>query len=290
MTFRFHDQGERYNEGFIITRSLEQDENQKEVVDIDGVLETCTKELYRPKYLAKGYYSEIEVEECPICLERFKELEQLLKLPCNHRFHVDCIVPWIKNNHDKCPFCRAKIMVKRNLNMVGPLNVANNVPLNQMYSNPHTSTRDLYDTSRNIPFHNQSHANRDIPLRMNSMPHQTNNAHSVRFDPRIPHSSSSMSNVPSAINYGQPVRDIPISRQRPPNYYGQAIREPITHQRPPNYSHHTIPIAHQRPPNYAHDFFSGGGYTRRHINGVLADFGDEETTLATTISRLSFWI
>lgn len=35
---------------------------------------------------------------CPICQDDFKQDEEGIKLPCNHLFHPDCIVEWLKVN------------------------------------------------------------------------------------------------------------------------------------------------------------------------------------------------
>ncbi|KAJ9686068.1 hypothetical protein PVL29_015110 [Vitis rotundifolia] len=53
----------------------------------------------------KNYIKEDEGRErCAICLEDF-EIEEVLVTPCNHMFHEECIVPWVKSN-DQCPVCR----------------------------------------------------------------------------------------------------------------------------------------------------------------------------------------
>ncbi|XP_065062631.1 E3 ubiquitin-protein ligase RNF181-like [Rhopilema esculentum] len=44
-------------------------------------------------------------EKCPICLVEFTEDELGKKLPCNHCFHSDCIIPWLKKTNS-CPVCR----------------------------------------------------------------------------------------------------------------------------------------------------------------------------------------
>ncbi|XP_030477721.1 probable E3 ubiquitin-protein ligase RHY1A isoform X2 [Cannabis sativa] len=48
-------------------------------------------------------------EECTICLERFRPGEGLVHLPCAHRFHHGCLVPWLHNN-THCPCCRMVII------------------------------------------------------------------------------------------------------------------------------------------------------------------------------------
>jgi hypothetical protein len=45
-----------------------------------------------------------EVPHCSICLGEYEEGEELLKLPCNHIYHDECISSWT-SNHVKCPLC-----------------------------------------------------------------------------------------------------------------------------------------------------------------------------------------
>ncbi|GAV71969.1 zf-RING_2 domain-containing protein [Cephalotus follicularis] len=45
-------------------------------------------------------------DECRICLEEFVVgSDQFVRMPCNHVFHADCIVKWLKTSH-LCPLCR----------------------------------------------------------------------------------------------------------------------------------------------------------------------------------------
>ncbi|KAK4604615.1 hypothetical protein RGQ29_012899 [Quercus rubra] len=48
-------------------------------------------------------------DDCAVCLELFKAGETLVHLPCAHRFHVRCLVPWLENNAH-CPCCRMGII------------------------------------------------------------------------------------------------------------------------------------------------------------------------------------
>ncbi|KAJ6401172.1 hypothetical protein OIU84_016562 [Salix udensis] len=44
-------------------------------------------------------------QRCAVCLEDFEPRESVMLTPCNHMFHEECIVPWVKSN-GKCPVCR----------------------------------------------------------------------------------------------------------------------------------------------------------------------------------------
>ncbi|KAL1914482.1 uncharacterized protein VTP21DRAFT_8865 [Calcarisporiella thermophila] len=43
--------------------------------------------------------------ECPVCQEVYTEGEKVLKLPCEHVYHGECIREWLKINNT-CPICR----------------------------------------------------------------------------------------------------------------------------------------------------------------------------------------
>ena len=50
-----------------------------------------------------------EQEECAICLEGFREGQSLVHLPCAHKFHNGCLLPWLETNA-YCPCCRMGIV------------------------------------------------------------------------------------------------------------------------------------------------------------------------------------
>jgi len=52
--------------------------------------------------------AENEAEECSLCLEEFKEGEELLQLPCHHLFHENCIAPWFRRSLT-CPLCKHQL-------------------------------------------------------------------------------------------------------------------------------------------------------------------------------------
>ncbi|KAJ6671142.1 hypothetical protein OIU85_014956 [Salix viminalis] len=48
--------------------------------------------------------------DCSICLESFTEGDELIRLPCEHRFHSACLDPWVRTCGD-CPYCRRDVVV-----------------------------------------------------------------------------------------------------------------------------------------------------------------------------------
>ncbi|CAN1318559.1 Probable E3 ubiquitin-protein ligase RHY1A [Linum perenne] len=52
-----------------------------------------------------------EDDECTICLDGFKSRDNFLHLPCAHRFHSKCLLPWLLSN-SHCPCCRFQIRIQ----------------------------------------------------------------------------------------------------------------------------------------------------------------------------------
>lgn len=49
-----------------------------------------------------------EERECGICLDRMVAGEEMIRMPCLHVYHMDCIIRWLDRNHF-CPFCHFKL-------------------------------------------------------------------------------------------------------------------------------------------------------------------------------------
>ncbi|KAH8921891.1 hypothetical protein BT69DRAFT_289705 [Atractiella rhizophila] len=52
---------------------------------------------------------------CPICVDSFNDGDDIRILPCDqrHRFHRDCIDPWLLNMSPLCPLCRLDLSRRR---------------------------------------------------------------------------------------------------------------------------------------------------------------------------------
>ncbi|KAL1123225.1 hypothetical protein AAG570_002312 [Ranatra chinensis] len=47
-------------------------------------------------------------ESCPVCLIEFRPSDKTKVLPCDHKFHPQCILPWLAKTNT-CPFCRHEL-------------------------------------------------------------------------------------------------------------------------------------------------------------------------------------
>jgi E3 ubiquitin-protein ligase RNF115/126 len=52
--------------------------------------------------------TEFKEKDCSVCRENYKIDEKTIKMPCNHVFHEDCLMPWLKQ-HNSCPVCRFEL-------------------------------------------------------------------------------------------------------------------------------------------------------------------------------------
>jgi hypothetical protein len=56
-----------------------------------------------------------EQAECAVCLDEFAAGDVLAHLPCGHRFHWACALPWLEGAvSNSCPFCRAAVDTSAN--------------------------------------------------------------------------------------------------------------------------------------------------------------------------------
>lgn len=57
--------------------------------------------------------AEGDTQGCSICTEDFERGQDQRVLPCDHRFHPECIDPWLLNVSGTCPLCRVDLRPQR---------------------------------------------------------------------------------------------------------------------------------------------------------------------------------
>ncbi len=108
---------ERLDERLRTQRKSESTRNKKKesLRIVDGramVVAELPTEVFGWKRFSWGKlnWKSSEQMECAVCLEGFKAGESLVHLPCLHRFHSRCLMPWLESN-PHCPCCRMGIFV-----------------------------------------------------------------------------------------------------------------------------------------------------------------------------------
>ncbi|KAL8719539.1 MAG: hypothetical protein Q9225_003460 [Loekoesia sp. 1 TL-2023] len=49
--------------------------------------------------------------ECVVCLEEYIDGQsKVMKLPCGHEFHAECITPWLTTRRRTCPICKGDVV------------------------------------------------------------------------------------------------------------------------------------------------------------------------------------
>ncbi|ODQ65996.1 hypothetical protein NADFUDRAFT_51266 [Nadsonia fulvescens var. elongata DSM 6958] len=70
-------------------------------------------EPFKPQRIHHHEKVWVSSAECIICLEEYVIGESMvMRLPCGHDFHVDCIKQWLINEKRTCPICKQDIMTK----------------------------------------------------------------------------------------------------------------------------------------------------------------------------------
>lgn len=66
------------------------------------------------KDMDKNIFSTDDTPSCAICLENYKETDNIRRLGCTHFYHLECIDNWLLNSQ-LCPICKQDIKSAQNL-------------------------------------------------------------------------------------------------------------------------------------------------------------------------------
>lgn len=56
----------------------------------------------------KDEINKCSAEGCSVCKDEYEINQWVISLPCSHRFHDECILPWLKERNS-CPTCRFEL-------------------------------------------------------------------------------------------------------------------------------------------------------------------------------------
>ena len=75
----------------------------------DELLQQNTS-TYR-EYLDTSEYNEspFQEESCNICLEDYRNEDNIMIFKCQHYYHKKCVETWLSSNSNKCPICKVEI-------------------------------------------------------------------------------------------------------------------------------------------------------------------------------------
>lgn len=66
--------------------------------------------------------------ECIICMEDYEDgVTKIMRLPCYHEFHVDCITRWLTTRKKTCPICKCDVTSKPGQQTPKPQHTASEV-------------------------------------------------------------------------------------------------------------------------------------------------------------------
>ncbi|MCJ1474563.1 hypothetical protein MMC13_003222 [Lambiella insularis] len=66
--------------------------------------------LARGEKIPKKRYNGRQIE-CVVCLEEYIDGQsRVMRLPCGHEFHAECITPWLTTRRRTCPICKGDVV------------------------------------------------------------------------------------------------------------------------------------------------------------------------------------
>jgi len=89
----------------IFTQALNNSQTYEQ--EMEDVLVTLDDNDYNN--LIKIKYSDLKEnkeKKCSICIDEYKDDDDIIVLPCKHYFHKNCVQEWLKEYNYKCPICR----------------------------------------------------------------------------------------------------------------------------------------------------------------------------------------
>ncbi|KAL8977814.1 MAG: hypothetical protein Q9205_006463 [Flavoplaca limonia] len=81
----------------------------EQVENNDTTAESATAEAIKPQVTDDPIINADNGLACSVCTDDFTKGQDVRVLPCNHKFHPECIDPWLLNVSGTCPMCRTDL-------------------------------------------------------------------------------------------------------------------------------------------------------------------------------------
>ncbi|ODO06723.1 hypothetical protein I350_04082 [Cryptococcus amylolentus CBS 6273] len=88
----------------ILDRFMDAAGPQGSVPANDTVIEGLPRFTFDEKSLSQSQF-----KDCPVCKDDFQVDDAVVRIPCQHTFHDDCLVPWLKQN-GTCPVWQVSVL------------------------------------------------------------------------------------------------------------------------------------------------------------------------------------
>lgn len=93
---------------------------------------------------------ETDLIQCSVCLEDFLVGNEVKQMPCKHKFHGDCIKPWL-DLHSSCPVCRYRLPCSESKGESSRAITVNSVnPIQWGFNSFFSSTSGTQTTNQNL--------------------------------------------------------------------------------------------------------------------------------------------
>ena len=93
------------DEGEFDEENDNEEENEEDVELFNKKKNMFIMELDEFQYKHLKKYSALKEDNCPICLQKYKNADIIKEFPCKHIFHKNCIFKWLKQSN-VCPICK----------------------------------------------------------------------------------------------------------------------------------------------------------------------------------------
>jgi len=100
---------------------------------------------------------------CPICFVDYEPNEELVKLPCNHLYHKQCILSWLKLK-STCPTCRLDLKKDAPIETIDLTNTEIDNLLGGAENNDENNTNEQADTLQQSDTQTNSNTTRGISI------------------------------------------------------------------------------------------------------------------------------